>query len=238
METGRGERSLLRLDPRTKFVLMGILAFVELVEGSNLFTAAVAVIPIALLMQNRQFKIATWYGVLFACAMLARIFQESIHLPLVLNMILVLRAGFVLRLAPAFAMAAYFVSTTSASECVASLSRIGVSRKITIPISVAFRFFPTMREEFHSINDAMRMRGIRLGSRKFWGSPLMLLEYRFIPLVISLAKIGNELSAAALTRGLERPGEHTSIARVGIRPVDVIVVLLVVALLVATYVIH
>ena len=33
-------------------------------------------------------------------------------------------------------------------------------------------------------------------------------------------------------------GEHTSLARVGIRPVDVIVVLLVVALLVATYVIH
>ena len=95
-----------------------------------------------------------------------------------------------------------------------------------------------MREEFHSINDAMRMRDIRLGSRKFWGSPLMLLKYRFIPLVISLAKIGNELSAAAFTRGLERPGEYTSIARVGIRPVDVIVVLLVVALLVATYVIH
>jgi len=110
-----------------------------------------------------------------------------------------------------------------------------VTRKITIPISVIFRFVPTMQEEFRSINDAMRMRGIRLGAKKFWRNPTALLEYRFIPLVISMAKIGNELSAAALTRGLERPGQHTSIARIGFRPVDVAVLVLVAVLLMATY---
>ena len=99
-----------------------------------------------------------------------------------------------------------------------------------------FRFAPTMREEFRSINDAMRMRGIRIGAKKFWRNPTALLEYRIIPLIISLAKIGNELSAAALTRGLERPGQHTSIAKIGFRPADVTVLILVTALLGITYV--
>ena len=226
----------LRLDPRTKLVVMGVIAITELLNGSDYFTAAVAAIPILLLIQNRQLKIAVWYIVLFALGMLAKIFHEELNLPMIINMIAVLLIGFVLRLAPAFAMAAYFVATTTASELVTGLGRMKVSRKITIPVSVIFRFAPTMREEFRSINDAMRMRGIRIGAKKFWRNPTALLEYRIIPLIISLAKIGNELSAAALTRGLERPGQHTSIAKIGFRPADVTVLMLVTALLGITYV--
>lgn len=226
----------LRLDPRTKLFLMALVAITELMNGSSYFTAAVAAIPVLLLIQNRQLGLAAWYVSLFAIGMLARIYQGQLALPMALNMIAVLLTGFVLRLAPAFAMAAYFVATTTANELVASLSRIGISRKITVPVSVVFRLVPTMREEWRSINEAMRMRGIRLGTKKFWRDPLALLEYRLVPLIVCLAKTGNDLSAAALTRGLERPGRHTSIARIGLRSVDVIVVFLAVTLLASTYI--
>lgn len=225
----------LRLDPRTKLLLMVFVAVTELMNGSIYFTAAVAAIPVFLLVQNRQWKLASWYVVLFALGMFAKVYQGQLGLPMSVNMVAVLLTGFVLRLAPAFAMAAYFVATTTASELVTGLGRVGVSRMVTIPVSVIFRFAPTMGEEFASINDAMRMRGLHLGARKFWRNPAALLEYRFVPLVISLAKIGNELSAAALTRGLERPGPHTSIARIGIRPVDVTVIVLAAALLTIAY---
>lgn len=225
----------LRLDPRTKLLLMGFVSVTELMNGSFYFTAAVAAIPVVLLAQNRQWKLATWYVALFTLGMLAKVYQGQLGLPMSINMVAVLLTGFVLRLAPAFAMAAYFVATTTASELVTGLGRAGVSRTVTIPVSVIFRFIPTMGEEFASINDAMRMRGLRLGAGKFWRNPAALLEYRFVPLVISLAKIGNELSAAALTRGLERPGPHTSIAKIGIRPVDVTVLVAAVALLAGTY---
>ncbi len=225
----------LRLDPRTKLLLMGFVAITELTNGSNYFTAAVAAIPIILLAQNQQWKLASWYVALFILGMLAKIYQGQLALPLALNMFAVLLTGFVLRLAPAFGMAAYFIATTTASELVTGLSRMGVSRAVTIPMSVIFRFMPTIGEEFASINDAMRMRGIRIGAAKFWRNPTALLEYRFVPLMISLAKIGNELSAAALTRGLERPGKHTSIAKIGIRPVDLVVSALAAALLATVY---
>ena len=48
----------------------------------------------------------------------------------------------------------------------------------------------------------MRMREIEFGTPKFWRNPGMILEYRLIPLMMSITKIGEELSAAALTRGL------------------------------------
>lgn len=225
----------LRLDPRTKLLLMALVAITELMNGSNYFTAAVAAIPVLLLTQNRQLGLAAWYVSLFTIGMLARIYQGQLALPMALNMIAVLLTGFILRLAPAFAMAAYFVATTTANELVAALSKIGISRKITVPISVIFRLVPTMREEWRSINEAMRMRGIRLETKKFWRSPLSLLEYRLIPLIICLAKTGNDLSAAALTRGLERPGQHTSIAQIGLQAIDVIVLLVAVVLLTSTY---
>lgn len=46
-----------------------------------------------------------------------------------------------------------------------------------IPMSVIFRFFPTIGEENAAISDAMRMRGIRFGGKH----PGRMLEYRLIP---------------------------------------------------------
>lgn len=161
----------LRLDPRTKLLLMGFVAVTELMNGSNYFTAAVAAIPVLLLAQNRQWKLASWYVALFTLGMVAKVYQGQLGLPMSVNMVAVLLTGFVLRLAPAFAMAAYFVATTTASELVAGLGRVGVSRTVTIPVSVIFRFIPTMGEEFAAINDAMRMRGLRLGGGQVLAEP-------------------------------------------------------------------
>ena len=54
----------------------------------------------------------------------------------------------------------------------------------------------------------MRMRGIRFGGRH----PGKMIEYRLIPLMISVVKIGDE-DAAALTRGLGAPVRRTISAR-------------------------
>ena len=87
-----------------------------------------------------------------------------------------------------------------------------------IPMSVIFRFFPTIGEENAAISDAMRMRGIRFGGKH----PGRMLEYRLIPLMISVVKIGDELSAAALTRGLGAPVRRTDICRIGFHVQDVL----------------
>ena len=90
------------------------------------------------------------------------------------------------------------ISTTTVSEFTAAMQRMHLSDKIIIPLSVMFRFFPTVIDESVSINAAMKMRDIRIGGRNF----SKMFEYRIVPLMTCCVKIGEELSAAALTRGL------------------------------------
>ena len=138
--------------------------------------------------------------------------------------------GILNRSMPGFVLGAYIVSTTTVSEFTAGMQKLHISEKVIIPLSVMFRFFPTLREEFGAINSAMRMRGISLGG----GHIGKMLEYRIIPLMTCSAKIGEELSAAALTRGLGGEVKRTNNCRIGFRIQDVILIILCFAAFVAT----
>lgn len=47
-----------------------------------------------------------------------------------------------------------------------------IGRQITIPLSVLFRFIPTMQEESAAIKDAMRMREVQFGTKSSGKTPL------------------------------------------------------------------
>ena len=76
------------------------------------------------------------------------------------NFILGAAVGIYTHMLPGFIMGYYLVSTTTVSEFVAAMERMHVPEKIVIPVSVVFRFFPTVKEEYAAIRDAMKMRGI------------------------------------------------------------------------------
>ncbi len=203
------------LDPRTKLLLMAVISTAEFLYSHTAFMIAVAIIPFVLLTLNKQYRFASGFLLLFTVSLIAKETQSFVHFHVIVNMMIVLLVGLVLRLFPAFAMGAYMIYSTKASEFITALGRMHISRKITIPISVLFRFLPTMGEELAAIKDAMRMREIQFGTKKFWGNPTAFIEYRFIPLMISVVKIGDDLSAAALTRGLDNPVERTNITKIG-----------------------
>ena len=100
-----------------------------------------------------------------------------------------------------------------------------VPDELTIPMCVMFRFFPTVREEYASIRAAMRMRGIGFGG----GKVAKMLESRMVPMLSCSAKIGDELSASALTRGLGVSRKRTNICHIGFGIWDYAVFLLVLA---------
>lgn len=232
-----GTNKGFHLDPRTKLLLMAAVATAEFLYGHTAFMVAVALIPFVLLLTNRQYKIAIAFLILFSTGLIVQAVQNNIQFSMIINMIIVLLVGLVLRLFPAFMMGAYFIKSTTASECVASLEKMHIGRQITIPLSILFRFLPTMQEESAAIKDAMRMREVQFGTPKFWSNPLALIEYRFIPLMISVVKIGEELSAAALTRGLDNPVRHTNITMVGFTPYDLVTVLIASVMLTSTFLI-
>ncbi|OJT83071.1 transporter [Clostridioides difficile] len=235
METQILSTKGFHLDPRTKILLMAIVSTAEFLYSHTAFMIAVALIPFVLLLSNRQYKTGMIFFILFVLSLIMGKGHNSIQLPMILNMIAVLLVGFVQRLFPAFALGAYVINSTTASECITALGRMHIGRNITIPLSVLFRFLPTMQEESAAIKDAMQMRKIQFGTKKFWKNPLALIEYRFIPLMISVVKIGENLSAAALTRGLDNPAKRTSITQIGFTGYDVITIIIVALMLLITF---
>ena len=116
---------------------------------------------------------------------------------------------------------AYAVKTTTVSELISGMERIHMPKEVTIPLTVMFRFFPTVFQESEAISDAMKMRGIKLGGKK----SSKILEYKLIPMITCSVKIGEELSAAAITRGLGAPVKRTNICQLKFNFADVVLIL-------------
>ncbi|HHV13789.1 MAG TPA: energy-coupling factor transporter transmembrane protein EcfT [Clostridiales bacterium] len=214
MKTAQG----MQLDPRTKvylLLLINIVIFATNPSGFQLLAkGALAAIPFALLCSAGKWKQGFIYAVLYVAGQLAETYLTAYAAGL-WGLLMRFTAQMLNRFVPIVIMAYYLVRTTEVSAFIAAMERMHVTRKIVIPLAVIFRFFPTIVEESRAINDAMRMRGIG-----FRGSPVAMLEYRLVPLMMSIAKIGNELSAAALTRGLCITGERTNIYKVGFGVMD------------------
>ena len=97
------------LDPRTKLLLMAVVATAEFLYSHTAFMIAVAMIPFVLLLTNRQYKTATVFFCLFAAGLFVQAIQNSVQFPMIVNMLVVLLVGLVLRLFPAFVMGAYII---------------------------------------------------------------------------------------------------------------------------------
>lgn len=189
------------LDPRTKLLLLFTSSvFVVGNAGEKwmvVFYWILVYLPVLLLFIEREWKpglisIAIYVGSYFAQMALQ-------HDLTALESALALMLYIITKILPTVILARYIVKTTKVSEFLAAMNRMHVTDKLTIPISVIFRFFPTVAEESRAINYAMRMRGIEMGAKKATET----VEYRMVPLIASCSIIGEELSAAAMTRGLD-----------------------------------
>ncbi|MFR8621305.1 energy-coupling factor transporter transmembrane component T [[Ruminococcus] torques] len=213
------------LDPRTKLAVLITIA-VFILGGSyegimQYYIIVLAAIPLLLLSAARKWKGTVLYILIFGGSLCLEMFGLS-RLTGVANYIAVAVVGILLRFTPSVVMGYFVVTTTTVSEFVAAMERLHLPQQITIPMSVMFRFFPTVAEEWSAIGDAMRMRGVRFGG----GKASAILEYRIVPMMICSVKIGEELSQAALTRGLGGPVKRTNICKLGFHVQDVIFLLI------------
>ncbi|MGI6104829.1 MAG: energy-coupling factor transporter transmembrane component T [Raoultibacter sp.] len=211
-----------KLDPRTKLLLLMTVSLVIITGGTGeimqVLKLALMFVPPLLCIWERRFKGAFIY----VTVLVAFILLSNFVMPYVggaPNLLLSMVYVIVSRFMPCVMMGWYFITTTNVSEFVSAMERMHVPRYIVTPLSVMFRFAPTVAEEFGSINDAMTMRGIRFSG----GRVAAMFEYRVIPMIMCSLRIGEELSASALTRGLGSPSPRTSIAKIGFKLVDYVV---------------
>ena len=222
------QKGRFRLDPRTSLILI-LAVSTPTFTASAWYTLAIsAAVPISMYVLSGRTLTALKLAVVYALAIVTDVLiVDSLYG--VVSVIVVMFSGVICRMMPVIMVAAFVMSTTTVSEFIAAAERMRVPRQIVIPFSVMFRFMPTIREEASSISAAMRMRGITRGRTR--GGPVAILEYRLIPMIISTVKIGEELSAAALTRGLGAPNKRTNICKIGFQAADAVYLIIAVAVL-------
>lgn len=211
----------LYVDARTKIFLMLVMNIVLLNTGSGAFLSGLRFVlgflPGILFLTIGRYKTAGVYVAVYA----GSYFIMEYVLALTSGMFTILM-GFLAsvgtRFLPGGMLGVYFFCSTRVNEFVAAMERMHISQKVIIPVSVMFRFFPTVKEEAEGIRDAMRMRRLRFSD--FFSKPVEILEYRLVPLMISVVNIGEDLSASALTRCLGREKDRTNISHCGFGRMD------------------
>lgn len=214
----RPGRKQMFLDPRSKLALCLTVFFVTLAgDGMGIMKyvqVILAVIPLICFIILGKVWLSLYYALLYGFSMTVP-YLLAPHLPPAVNLLFTGVIVVATQMIPAMSMFCFLVITTSVSEFTAAMDRMHMPKVITIPISSMFRFFPTIAEESSAIRDAMKLR--KTGDVR---KPMEMLEYRFVPLLMSLVSIGNDLSASALTRGLDAPGRRTSVCRLKLRKAD------------------
>jgi energy-coupling factor transport system permease protein len=112
---------------------------------------------------------------------------------------------------PVFLFASGFIKTTKISHLMCAMQKLHLPKYIVIPFSVAMRFFPAARDDFSRIKDAMRLRGVAFSLSNILRHPFTVFEYALLPMMLRCANIAEELSAAAVARGIETNRPRTSI---------------------------
>lgn len=125
-----------------------------------------------------------------------------------------------------FMAASFLVKTSDVGTIISSMDKIKISKNLSIPIAVMFRFFPSFKEEKKNIKMAMRVRGIN------FKNPIRYLEYVSVPLLIISSNIADDISKAAETKAIENPIAKTRYIRVKIQLIDFVYVLAALGLIV------
>ena len=203
----------LYLDPRTKIVLCLVVSLIMLESTTSLVVnalqIALAALPLIFLLMLGKHKMAVYY----LCAYVFASLVPQLLIPLLPDIINLLFTGMIAlmtQILPGMMMAYFLIVSTSVSEFVTAMDRMHVPKSISVPMSVLFRFFPTIVEEYGHVRDAMRMREV--GNLR---QPMAMLEYRMVPFMTSIVSIGNDLAASALTRGLSAPVRRTNVCPIG-----------------------
>lgn len=208
MPDSKGVRPRLRVDPRTKFLVVLATNVVVMGRAVEWVLALAVVIVVALLAVDVGTR------PMLTLAALSTVSAVVVALPLRWPNTVTITLGvicyWVLSFAVALSVGGWFVKTTRVGDLIAAMTAARVPRVLLIPLSVIFRFLPVAVDETRGVFEAMALRGYT--GRNLWRHPIVALERLVVPVLAASARIADELSAAALIRGLGSTRRPTIVA--------------------------
>ena len=213
---------LAKLDPRTKFYLVLLGNLILFIHADTLTEMIAASLFLLILLLAGKEKTAVRLCILYFAMLSCEIWLLPYAEGFLANFLGMWSVGLRMML-PCLITGIYAFSTTSTGEWVCAMRKAHISEKVIIPSMVVIRFFPTVGEDLRQITGQMKLRGVLNTEGNILSFPVKYLEYVLMPVLMNAASAADDLSAAALTKGLGIEGEHTCMTEIGLRSTDYLV---------------
>ena len=202
----------LNFDPRTKLLLLVVANVVAFTQQSIWVEVSWVISLLILIAVCGCEKTACKLAVAFGICLLLQYYIVPV-MPQIFAATFLILATYARKIFPCLIIGALLVQKTSVREMTAALRQWHIPQGLIIPLSVTIRYFPAIKEEIGYIRDAMKFRDIH-GIQK--------IECLVVPIMMSATATAEELSAAAVTRGIENPNKKTSIVTMRFRVHDIL----------------
>ena len=136
----------MRLDPRTKLLILAVTSVSVFMNKSIAVECVLAGIPLVLLSVSGNLKRMLKYAAFFLALLLIQLFIVP-RLPVTFGGIVYMFAVYIRKLLPCFMLGSFLIATTSVSKFLAAITKLRLSKGLTIALAVTLRYFPTMRED-------------------------------------------------------------------------------------------
>ena len=156
----------LYLDARTKIILCLTVSFLmffcEYTGVMRFVLPVLAAVPFVSFLILRRYRKAAVYGMVYVLCLMLPMLLRQLDAP-VFSIISGALAAIFTQMLPGLAMFDVLLSSTTVSEFIGAMDGFHIFKKFSVPVSVMFRFFPTIREEYGMVRDAAA-GGRRLGA--------------------------------------------------------------------------
>ncbi len=217
------EKELLDFDPRTKIILL-ILLVLSVAIAPSLAYECVLIALIAMfgiLCGKIKYSLIGMILYLALYGFTVHYLQDGTE---TIHTMFLAWLSLIFKVYPCCMLAGIVISTTKINEFLSAMNKARISSRLVIPMAVMLRYIPTIREDWHYIKDAMRLRGVSPSLGGFLKNPAMTIECLYVPLLIAASKAADELSIAAVTRGIENPHPRTCIVQIHFRIKDICII--------------
>ena len=212
MSNGEKRRGLW-IDPRTKILLLLLCVLSATMAPSLLYEMLVVALVACFGIVCGKVRYSIIGVIVYGGFYLLT--QAVLQMPSGnVQVMLIAFLGLVHKVYPCGILSGIIISTTKVGEFLSAMNRSHISQKIVIPVAVMLRYVPTIREDWHFIKDAMRLRDV---SPTLWGflkAPAMTVNCIYVPLLTAASKAADELSIASVTRGIENPKPRTCLVNI------------------------
>jgi len=187
-----------RLDPRTRFFLSTVLAFLA-IYSSRLDTQLIVltcVLSLSFMAKRIRVILRGLYGSLFLLVLIFTL--NFVFTPNLQGAIYAL--VMTLRFTTLITSFALFFNSTSPEEIGIALEGVGVPRDFSLLINMSFRFVPTLANDIQIVSDALRSRGLELEKGRLYNR-IKNYVYLLVPLIIFEVRRSMMIAEALEARG-------------------------------------